>query len=218
MKAIEKVQQFLTEYDTKVNKLNERIDSCSTRIEELQLEIRFIKEKELPEASIQRVIDGNTALEAKLKKNLAKLEAELIEKQEEAVILNQALNRYKFQAAKELKQYQQIFNDERAIDSNKVYSKMMAAKREYVETMKAEAEVLHKYKEIDVLMQGIEVAAGIKSTVYNIFEVDSAPIIGHLNRHNSVYLALTHEEVQKIIKKQAIDLSYLDKFKHPKGL
>jgi len=70
---------------------------------------------------------------------------------------------------------------------------------------------------MDVQMQLVDQSAGLKMDVYNIFTVDSAPMTSHLNRHNDVYLAITNEEVQKIIKKAPIDLDYLDKYKHTKG-
>ncbi|MED4037047.1 hypothetical protein [Niallia taxi] len=218
MDAIKTVTEFIKAYKEKVNQLNERIEGCNNRIEELQLEVRFMKEKEIPEASIQKVLTGESGLETKLKKKLDKLEAELVEKQEELIIITNALQRYHLQAANELKGYKQAFNDEKAITSQKAYNKMMAAKREYVEAMKKESIALHKYQAIDVQIQLIEQQAGLKKDVYNIFTVNSAPMISHLNRHNNVYLALTHDEVKTIVSNPSTNFGYLDKFKHIKGL
>lgn len=218
MNVTEKINAFIVEYKNQVNQLNERIDSSSKRVTDIEIEIKYINQKELPEASVHRVFSGESGQEAKLKKLLFKLQTVLEEKNEEVLILQNALQRYHFQVANELKQYQQLFKDERAIASKKSYSKLMAKKREYVEAMKEEAEVLHHFQAIDVQMQLVEQAAGLKKDVYNLFTVDSAPMLSHLNRHNGVYLAITHEEVQKIIKKTPIDLAYLDKFKHTKDL
>lgn len=218
MDAIKTVTEFINAYKEKSNQLNERIEGCNNRIEELQLEVRYMKEKEIPEASIQKVLTGEAGLKTKLKKKLDKLEDELVENQEELIILTNALQRYYLQAANDLKGYKQAFNDERAITSQKAYNKMMAAKREYVEAMKKESIALHKYQAIDAQMQLIEQQAGLKKDVYNIFTVNSAPMISHLNRHNNVYLALTHDEVKTIVSNPSINFGYLDKFKHIKGL
>jgi acetyl/propionyl-CoA carboxylase alpha subunit len=218
MSVTAKIQQYVDDYRSKVNELTGRIAATQNRIEEIELEAKYLREKEIPEASVKRVLDGDSSLEIKLKKTLAKLEAELIEKQEEILILSNALQRYKIQSVEGLKQFHQLFIDERTIASQKAYSKMMAKKREYVETLKAESEVLHHYQALDVKMQEIELEAGLRNGIYNTFAVDSAPVPGHLNRHNGVYLAIPNEEVQKVIKKQPIDLSYLDRFKHTKAL
>ncbi|QFT88067.1 hypothetical protein FIU87_05390 [Bacillus sp. THAF10] len=212
MKATEKIQNFISEYRIKVNKLKERTAATNQQIEEIKLEARFIREKELPEASVKRVLEGDSALETKLKKKLEKLEAELAEKQEEEVILMATIQRYKFQSAGELKKLQPLFNDEMAIAKEKAYSRMMAKKREYVEVMKAESDVLHRYHNLDVQLQSIEIEAGLRKDVYNIFTVDSAPIQGHLNRHNGIYLAFTHEDVKKVLSNHKIDLNYLSKY------
>ncbi|MDI2586613.1 hypothetical protein OR571_05560 [Psychrobacillus sp. NEAU-3TGS] len=218
MNVTEKINTFIAEYNNKLNQLNERIESSSKRVTEIEMEIKYISQKELPEASVQRVLSSESGLENKLKKTLIKLQTELEEKNEEVLILQNALQQYHFQAANELKQYQQLFKDERAIAMDKIYSKMMSKKREYVEAMKEEAEVLHQFQAVDLQIQLVEQAAGMKKDVYNIFTVDSAPMPSHLKRYNGIYLALTHEEVQKIIKKTPIDLGYLDKFKHTKNL
>ncbi len=221
MSAIDKITAFSNEYKAKISQVEERYAACSQRIEELQLEARFIREKEIPEASVNRVLNGDGGgQEAKLKKSLAKLEVELVEKQEELVILENALTQYKLKSAEEVRKMQQLFKNERKIAADKAYRKMMAAKREYVETMKAEAEVLHRFAELDMRIQEVEYAAGIRNGVYSGFEVDSATIPGNADRHNGVYLALTHDEVKKIIKNTArpSELEYLDKYKNVKGL
>ncbi|MDF2039351.1 MULTISPECIES: hypothetical protein [Cytobacillus] len=217
-KATEKIMAFIEEYKSKVNQLNEKIAATSQEMDDMKMEARFIREKELPEASVKRVLEGETAHEAKLAKKLEKLEADILAKQEELLILNKALQQFKLQSAEGLKQFHQLFIDERKIATDKAYSKMMNAKRAYVETMKAESELLHQYQAIDVQMQEIELEAGLRKDIYNILPLNAAPIQGHLNRHNGVYLALPNEDVQKIIKKKRIDLGYLDKFKHSKSL
>ncbi|MGE6488790.1 hypothetical protein [Paenisporosarcina sp. NPDC076898] len=218
MNVTEKINAFTAEYNEKVNQLKERIDGTSQRVSEIEMEIKYINQKELPEASVQRVLSGEAGLEAKLKKSLIKLETELQDKQEEILIVTNALQRYHFQSAFELKKFQQLFKDERVITVEKAYGKMMAKKREYVEAIKEEANILHQYQAVEYQMQLVELAAGLKNDVYNIFTADVAPIPSHLNRHNGIYLALTHDEVLAIIKKAPIDLGYLDKFKHTKDL
>lgn len=73
MNVTEKINQSITEYNDKVNQLNERIDDSSNRVNEIKMEIKYINHKELPEASIQKVISGDAGMEAKLKKSLIKL-------------------------------------------------------------------------------------------------------------------------------------------------
>lgn len=214
----DKITAFIEKYKGRVSQLNERIAATSQQIENTKVEARFIREKELPDSSIRRVLEDDSTLEAKLSKKLARLEAELLKLQEEETILIASLQQYKLQAAEQLKQYTHPFNDERKIAEAKAFKKMMAAKREYVETIKAKAEVLHQYQAIDVQIQQVELAAGLRKDIYNILPVQSAPIQSHLNRHEGIYLAFPHEDIQKIIKRQPIDLGYLEKYKHQKAL
>ncbi len=117
--------------------------------------------------------------------NLQPLEPE---KEEESLVLSHSLQQYRVQSAEELKQYQQLFNDERKIATDNVYSKLQSKKKEYINAMKTESAVLHKYHDMELQMQGIEVEGGLKSTVYSFFPVDSKT------------LALTDREVTAIIK------------------
>lgn len=218
MNVTEKIKSFIAEYSEKVQQLNKRIEASSQRVNDIEIEMKYINQKELPEASINRVLSGESGLETKLRKSLVKLQTELDEKNEEVLILQNALKKYHFQSANDLKKYRQLFIDERAIASKKAYSKMMLKKREYVEAMQKEAEILHNFNAIDQQIQLVNVAAGMKQNVYNTFTVDSAPILGNINRHNGTYLAITHREIENIIKKAPVNLSYLSKFKSTKDL
>ncbi|AGK53177.1 hypothetical protein [Bacillus sp. 1NLA3E] len=77
----EKVKQYISEYNQKLQGLNQKLQDAKTRIQYLELEVRMLTEKEIPEASTIRVLEGDGSLEAKLKKTLAKYQQELQEKQ-----------------------------------------------------------------------------------------------------------------------------------------
>jgi hypothetical protein len=63
MTVKEKAAAFITEYNQQLNTLKKRMDETGRRLEELALEIRFIEEKEIPEAVQRRVLTGERSKE-----------------------------------------------------------------------------------------------------------------------------------------------------------
>ncbi|WNF35682.1 hypothetical protein RJD24_14635 [Bacillaceae bacterium IKA-2] len=215
---MEKVQQFICDYNSKLDKLNQQISTCSTRNEELQLEIRFIKEVEMNEAIEKRVLEDNELMETKLKKKLNSLEEELQKSSEEFLVLNNVLQNFKIKSAEEVKKLHSIFTDERQLVERKAYAKMMHQKYLYIQAIMKEAEALHEVNKLDMEVQTIEFNAGRRNYIYTGIEVKSADVPTSAGRFNDVYLALSPQEVYILVKKLPIDLKYLEAFKHKKDL
>lgn len=220
MTAKEQAIKFVDEYKEELAKVNDKILECSSRIEELSLEIKYHKEVSIPEAIEVRVLQGDSTLENKLKKALSKFEGELAAKEEELIVLKNFLQRFKHEAANKVKKLEKLFQDEKKVSEQRVYSKLMNAKYQYVKSLIEEGKTLQEIKDVDVQLQEILYNAGWKNSVYTQLDVNSASIPTHVNRHNGIYLALPHNDVVKILKNTATDdeLAYLEKFKDTKSL
>jgi hypothetical protein len=131
MTVKERVTAFMTEYNQQLTALNDRISETGHRMEELTLEIRFIEEKEVPEALQRRVLTGDRSQEKKVRKSLDKLKTEKDEKDEDLVVLQSVLNKFKQQKADEMRQINHLFQEEKNLISNSAYERMTAAQKAY---------------------------------------------------------------------------------------
>jgi len=220
MTVKDSVTAFVNDYNEKLNQLNEKLQSCSNRIEELQYEIRFLKEKEVPEATTIRVLQGDSSLEKKLKKSLSRFEEELQELLEEQIVLINAIKQFKYQSGEKVNEFAQLLKEERRLNEDKAYSHMMHFKKLYVDEIRKQSAVFHEYKDLSLQLETIEVKAGIKKNVYSTITDNTTKMPPHISGYNGYYLALTPNEIQQLINKtfRPSDVAYLDKFKHKKDL
>jgi chromosome segregation ATPase len=218
MKAKERVEKFIAEYREQLGKLETQLKEAVKRQEDIELEIQYITEKELPEAVEKRVLEGSDAEEVKIRKHLEKLKEELTRKAEEIIVLMQAIKNFKFEKGKELESLEKLFAEEKKLVSQDVYRKMMIAKRAYIDALIRESKILHDYHNTDIDLQNVMVSTGRKSHVYNYFSIESSRDFRNKYQFNNVYLPVTYEEVQKFIRGNFSkdEYEYLEKFS-PKG-
>jgi hypothetical protein len=220
MTVKEKATAFIDRYNQKLQQLNQKLQSCNERIEYLELETRFLQEKEIPEAQTKRVLEGDATLEKKLKKQLQKYQGELQEKQEEAVILSNAIQQYKYQAGEEASNISKLFNEDKSLQEKKAYGRMMNQKKSYIDAILKESETLKELSSVDGKLQQILVSAGRKKQVYSGIEVKTAPIPAHKEYHNGVYLQVGLDEVKRFVQGtySKSDYDYLKPFANKKDL
>ncbi|WP_409289629.1 hypothetical protein [Peribacillus sp. SCS-37] len=171
MQAKEKVLQFVAEYHENVAQLNEKISYSKQAIRDSQLEIQYIHAKELPEALEVRVLSGDNTMEVRLKKKVSKLEKELQEYEEELLVLESVLHRYKYGAGDKASEFEKLYREEKKILEQEVVGKMMRAKKEFKNAIEKESTTLRELNSVDVKLQEVLFEAGRKNGVYSYMEI-----------------------------------------------
>jgi hypothetical protein len=216
MATEEKVKDFINEYRTKVSELSEKILASQEHAEYLTLEIRMIKEHELPKSQADEVLNGTTGQSAKLKKQLAKYQESLQLEQEKSIIYANALSKYKYRVGEDALKLEKLFKEEKSIQEKKHYNKMMYFKRQYIDALIENGQRLKEANAIDFALQTILVESGRKSNVY----VDSSSKHTVANTPSGRYLALNHAEVTRFIlgSHSSNDYDYLKPYSSLKDL
>ena len=219
--AIEKAEQFYTEYEEKLTKLKNLTKNSLERADYLQLEIRMLNEVAIPRAQTKAVLEGTGNSEViKLKRQLQKFQDELQEKQEEQVILHHASEQYKVQVADTAAELQKLLKDETDLAENKAYANMMYAKKQYIDAIIQQAKPLQELNSIDAKLQSILVDAGRQKNIYSGIVVKTPLDPQYKAQHDGVYLQLSLQEAKSFIlgnyTKDSYD--YLHKFANPKNL
>jgi hypothetical protein len=158
--AKDKVQSFISEYNKKLQQLNGKLQVASKRKDELTMEIQYIKSVELVQATERRVIDGDSAMENKVLKSLSKLEAELQNKEEEVLVLENYIRRYKADSANQITVLEGLYRHDKAISDTEVFKRIQSHKEAYISAMKKEAEKLGEYQKVDRQIQDIKESGG----------------------------------------------------------
>ncbi|MCI2254101.1 hypothetical protein L2D08_06960 [Domibacillus sp. PGB-M46] len=214
MKLKERITVFTEEYHQGLEKIQNRITETTQYVEDLALNIRYIKAEEIAAAVKKKVLTGDDSQERKLRRSLEKYEIEHQEKTEELIVLKVVLDEYKQDKADEISMLTRLLQEEKRLVSTKAYTKMMAVKKAYVEAILEESEILHVYNQLDIQLQEIEVNAGRRTHVYGNLAIESADSFSDKYRYNNVYLGVTADEVKRLIKRQtpADQLEYLERF------
>jgi hypothetical protein len=160
MAVQDKIKTFIDEYRTKLESMNQKLSEASTRASDLGMEINYINQAELPQAIEKRVLEGDSAMENRLRKTLEKLQAECQDKQETVLVLTNAIQRYKMESANEITSLERLFRDEKRIIEDKAFSSMAKHKGAYITALKNEAEALHSYQVMDSKIQNIKENGG----------------------------------------------------------
>lgn len=200
MKIKDKIQAFAADYLQQSSKITTRIEETQRRLADLSLEIRFIQEKEIPEAVERRILAGDDSQEKKLRRSLEKLQAKRLALSEEALVLQNVLAKFKQDQANKVQALQKPLQDEIRVTNQTAYAKMMAAKREYEDVIRRESVQLRDLRNLDVQLQEIEVEGGRRPYVYSDLAIQSAANPGDQYRFNNVYLPLSYQEISKLIK------------------
>lgn len=206
----DKAKQLITEYNEKLQGLQNKVSDCEKAMELLQLEVRFLQEKELPEMQSRVLLDGMDASHVtKLKKRLEKFKEELQDKQEEHLILTNAIQQYKTRMGDKALEISNLYRVDLRLAEEKAISHMLFAKKQYIDSILAETEKLREVASIDTQLQYLMVAGGQKESVYPAFELSG--------RHQ---LSLSIQQVNRFIANQytSHDYDYLKKFSDKKSL
>ncbi|MGX5361043.1 hypothetical protein [Bacillus cereus] len=181
-----------------LEKITKNIDEKTELLNDKQLELRFIQEKELPEALVKRYVDGDDKDAKRLQTLETKLQKEITELQEEILVITHLKAKYEWTKANEAKVLEAAFNEERNADVQRTYRRMEAAKRAYLETIKAESESLHEYYGADLKLAKILEVGGLKKSM-SWFPVSVAYTRGNHGFHGS-YLEVPTQVVKDIIR------------------
>jgi hypothetical protein len=215
-----RIIEFIDEYEDNLGLLNKRISDTHKRIEEIQLEIRYINEKELPEAVEKRVLDGDGNYESKLRKTLEKLKAELQSSEEEVIVLEAAIKRFMIVSAEKITKFEQLYREEIKLLEKKQYSKMMHFKKMYVDSIIDESKIIHEYYKLHNQLQSVQAAGGIKKNVYSELQLKNANNKEYLKTYDNVMLQLEVDTIKRLFSGNYsnADVDYLNEFKHKKDL
>ncbi|WP_409253851.1 hypothetical protein V1502_08120 [Bacillus sp. SCS-153A] len=192
MTVKDKAAAFLTEYKNELSLLQERIITAEKRIEDISLEIKYLEEKEIPEAVQKRVLSGNRTQEAKVRKQLDKLKCEKEELHEDLIVLKRVIQNFHQQKAAEVGKLKGLFQEELRLISQARFDRLMKARKAYQQALKTETDVLHIYQKLEAGLQNIEVAGGRKSYVETTFS---------LHPLKMRELAISSQEVTRIAKR-----------------
>ena len=221
MAAIDNAKEFIQEYQTKIQEIQKKIEACTPEIEYLQLEIRMLNEVEIPKAQTKAVLEGTDKSNvAKLKKQLQKFEDELQEKHEEQLILNNALEQYRYQVGDQAEEIQTLFRQERELVEKKCFAHMMYAKKQYVDEILNQSVALRSFSNLDSQLQQILVDAGRQRNVYPNITIKTPLNPANKNNTGGVYLQLSFNEVKDFItgRYPASSYDYMKKFSNKKDL
>lgn len=183
--AREKVIQYVAEYNSQLDKLKNRISEASQRLEDIQLEINFLQQKEIPEAVERRVLTLDKSQELKARKSLEKLQTEQMELSEEVMVLDSVLKKFIIDWDDNVRELYSLFRTEKEQAALKVYKSILKHKKVYEDAIQKEAKPLHDWAEIDKGIQQIAYNAGRTSTIYSA--------IGP-GRYDNVNLQITQKE------------------------
>jgi hypothetical protein len=212
MSVKNQVESFIQEYNQKQTELQDRLQDTANHIEILQLEIRLLNEKEIPEASAKAVLSGTDDSHVKkLKKSLQRYSEELEAKQEAMLILSHAIKQHRYQAGDKLVELDRLYRSEKQIQESKHYAKAMYYKKLFVDSMIEEGQKLKGLNSIDFKIQEILVQAGRKNGIYTDSSVKSTATNTGDGR---TYLPLSIQEVQRFVSGNFSESDYLYLRKH----
>jgi hypothetical protein len=218
MTVKQQVESFISEYQSKLSELNTRLQDAVERAELLQLEIRMLNEKEIPDAQAKAILGGGDEGHVnKLKKQFAKYSDELQAKQEAQIILQNAIKKYQYQAGEKLVELDRLNRQEKSIQETKHYAKMMYYKQQFINAMIEEGKAIKELNSLDTMVQEILVQAGRKNGVYVDSNVKST---ASNTGDGRIYLGLSIQEVQRFVRGNysSSDYDYLKKYSSLKDL
>jgi hypothetical protein len=218
MNVNDKVNQYINEYQQKLQGLQEKLQVTSDRINYLELEVRMLQEVEIPEAQTKALLEGTgEALVVKLKKSLTKYSEDLQVQRENQIIYTNAIRQFKINAGPEVAKLHASFSQEKAILEAKQYAKMCHAKKAYVDSLIEESKVLHEASRLDIRLQEMLVESGRKNGVYTDSSVRTTTTNTNDRR---IYLPLSYHEVQRFINGNYTDsdYDYLKKYADKKAI
>ncbi|PHG75167.1 hypothetical protein [Bacillus wiedmannii] len=195
--AAKRVAAFHEGFIDGLEKITQNIDEKTQLLNDKQLELSYIQEKELPAALEKKYVDGDDKDAKRLQTLETKLQKEITELQEEILVITHLKEKYEWAKANEAKALVDAFNEERNAAAQRTYRRMEAAKRAYLETIKAESESLHEYYGVDLKLTEILEVGGLKKSM-SWFPLSVAHTRGNHGSYGS-YLEVPTQVVKDII-------------------
>lgn len=160
-----RVFAFHEDFIEGLEKITTKIDEKNQLLNDKQIELRFIQEKELPAALEKKYVDGDDKDAKRLQTLETKLQKEITELQEEILVITHLKEKYEWKKANEAKALEAAFNEERNAATQRTYRRMEAAKRAYLEAIKAESKSLHEYYGVDWKLAEILEVGGLRKSM-----------------------------------------------------
>jgi chromosome segregation ATPase len=169
MSARDKASTIIAEYRKELSLIQDKINQSEARLQDLFLEIRYIEEKEIPEAIKRRVLTGDRSHETKLRKILEKLQKEREEKNQDLIVLQTAISNCMQQKTDEIQKIRHLIKEELKIISEERYERIMDYKKDFKDAIISEIDILHLYAKLESELQQIEVNSGRRKYVQSDF-------------------------------------------------
>ncbi|PFN08267.1 hypothetical protein [Bacillus cereus] len=196
--AAKRVAAFHEGFIDGLEKITQNIDEKTQLLNDKQLELRFIQEKELPEALEKKYVEGDEKDAKRLLTLEAKLQKDITELQEEILVITNLKAKYTATKAAEANALVDAFNSERDAAALRSYRRLEAAKRVYLEAIKEEADSLHEYRGIDLQLAEILEEGGLKKPL-SYLPVLVAPRREDHGYHKESYLEVPTQVIKDII-------------------
>lgn len=196
--AAKRVATFHEGFVDGLEKITQNIDEKEKLLNDKQIELRFVQEKELPAALEKKYVDGDDKDAKRLLTLETKLQREITELQEEIIVITNLKAKYAATKAAEAKALVDAFNSERDAAAQRSYRRLEAAKRVYLEAIKEEAESLHEYRGIDLQLAEVLEKGGIKKPL-SYLPVLVAPRREDHGYHKESYLEVPTRVIKDII-------------------
>ncbi|WP_430789476.1 hypothetical protein VBD025_03945 [Virgibacillus flavescens] len=211
MNNTKQIESFINGYHTGLKKLSDKLNNHKQTVEDIEMEVRFIRDVEMTQAIKKRLLDDDATMEDKLKKKLSKLESQLLAMNQETPVLESIMEDYKLKQGKESSKLERLLRDEMSVAETTSYNNMMKAKKAYFEVILQEAKTLQNYNKLDSSLQQVQVNAGRKNNIYSGIQVKTAPSSSEAINYNGIYLQVTYQDLQRIITGNfsSYDIGYL---------
>ncbi|WIG40832.1 hypothetical protein [Bacillus toyonensis] len=160
--AAKRVATFHEGFYDGLDSITKNLDEKKKLLNDKQIELRYIQEKELPAAIEKKYVEGEDKDAKRLQTLETKLQKEITELHEEILVITNLKAKYTAIKAAEAKTLVEAFNSERNAAAQRTYRRMEAAKRAYLEAVKEESEKLHEYRAVDLKLAVVLEEGGLK--------------------------------------------------------
>lgn len=205
-----RVESFHKSFYDGLANIDKKIKLAETSLQEKMMEVKYVREVELPKALEIKYVSGDEKEAKKFTTLAEKLSTEISELQEELVVMANVRKRYIASRALDSKALVEPFNKERDSNAKAVYHRLSVAKRKYLEALQEEAKLLHEYYAVDLKLAEV-MREGGQTKPLTYLPLLSAKRHQDKAYHEDIYLGVTAEEVERFLKRVDTpeDINYL---------
>lgn len=212
------IDNFYNGYMDQVTKYDTTLSNLESEIEKKQLEIKYIREVELPTAIELSVLEGDSKAEDKLNKQLEKLNSEVQQATMSIVVIGNAKKNYIQDAADQVEKLLAANKVDRNREEKKAFHRIMNAKLAYINVLIEEGKLLQSEAHTANKIENIKAAAGRHAS---ITDVTVPACMANDNGWNSPkdYMGVTYQEVKRFLTGNYTDhdTAYLQPYKSIKN-